>query len=172
MEVWKDIIGFENFYSVSSIGRVKSLSREVFHIKGNLNLKEKILKQGLSSNGYLSVSFTMCSKQKTFNIHRLVAKIFIKNELNKKDVNHIDGNKFNNNVSNLEWSTRSENLIHAYLIGLKERGEKHPNAKLTEKQVLQIRSIKGISHEKIAVNYNVSRKCISKILNRETWKHI
>jgi hypothetical protein len=84
------------------------------------NKKNKELKPSLSSNGYYRVSLCNKNKIKTYKIHRLVAEAFINNSQNKKNVNHINGIKTDNRVENLEWSTSSENNLHAYKIGLKK----------------------------------------------------
>lgn len=97
-EIWKNIAGFEG-YQVSNFGRVKS-----FYGK-----KERILKAGLRSNGYLNVILCKNGKMKCFLIHRLVANAFIDNPDNLPVINHIDENKQNNQVSNLEWCTYSYN---------------------------------------------------------------
>ena len=98
-------------------------------------LKEKTLKEGLSSNGYYSVSLTKNGKGKTFNIHKLVATAFIENKNNDKCVNHIDGNKTNNYVANLEWCSYSHNEKEAYKLKLKKpsnegkKGALNPSSK-------------------------------------------
>ena len=170
-ELFKDITGYEGSYQVSNLGNVKTLEREIFSNSKLIYIqKEKILKHYKTKEGYLSVILYKNSKQKHFLIHRLVAECFL---LNKNQcVNHIDGNKMNNKISNLEWVTNSQNHIHAYETGLKLRGENCNMSKLTEKEVLSIRNMKGITQQEIANIYNVSRKCISKILNRQTWNHI
>lgn len=116
IEIWKDIQGFENKYQVSNIGRVKSLS--YFNNLGKFK-KSIILKKRLTDRGYNTAVIYNDGKQKTFKVHRLVAIEFIPNPQNKPFVNHIDGNKENNIVSNLEWCTHSENIKHAFKIGLK-----------------------------------------------------
>ena len=116
-EDWKDIKGYEGIYQVSNRGCVRSLDRIVVDSKGVV-FKRKGKELRLSvSNGYPSITLSNKVK-KRFCIHRLVAQAFIENPLNKDEVNHIDGNKLNNNLSNLEWSTKSENTIHAYATGL------------------------------------------------------
>lgn len=120
MEIWKDIKGFNGLYQVSNLGRVKKTYRKLTRlVNPKYATKEIILKGGIFSNGYLFVSLTTDKyKYKSHLVHRLVAEAFIENPLNKTDVNHIDGNKQNNKVENLEWVTRSENLAHAVKIGL------------------------------------------------------
>ena len=114
METWKNIDRFNGLYQISTNGKV----RKCYSTK-NIKNKTVILKGGKFPNGYLFVSLTVSKgKYKNFLVHRLVAEAFIPNPDNKSDVNHIDGNKSNNNVENLEWCTRSENLAHALKIGL------------------------------------------------------
>ena len=119
-EIWKDIKGYEGYYQVSNLGRVKSLARYIFIIRNrgrqtyNQIVKEKILKTHKSSNGYLLVFFKKNNKSKPFFVHRLVATAFIPNIENKPQVNHKDGNKQNNYLDNLEWATNCENMQHAW----------------------------------------------------------
>jgi hypothetical protein len=117
-EIWKDIPNYEEQYQVSNLGRVKSKERIVLrNNKHKIHLKEKILYQGERS-GYKVVFFIKNGIKKSFQIHRLVADAFIPNPENKPQVNHIDGNKVNNKITNLEWVTAKENINHAYKIGL------------------------------------------------------
>lgn len=175
MEYWKNIKGFENVYQISSLGRVKSLARKVMRSNGvSMNIKERILKTCLTSTGYEHAVLQNGLKTKHFAVHRLVALAFIPNPENKEQVNHKDGVKTNNTVSNLEWATRSENEKHAHRIGLKNwSGENASRAKLKEKQVLQIRQNElNLSQRKLAEKYNVSRSTIRSILNRKNWQHL
>lgn len=114
IEIWKDISGYEGLYQVSNLGRVKSLARYRSTTIGKDRwYKEKILNNNSFSNGYLFVDLRPRKEKSCFLVHRLVAKEFIPNPSNKKTVNHKDGNRTNNNVSNLEWNTSSENMYHA-----------------------------------------------------------
>lgn len=105
MEMWKDIPGFEGLYQVSSLGRIRR------------NGKFKTLRP--DRRGYLTVWLCKNSVQKNHKVHRLVASVFIPNPESKRTVNHIDGNKQNNRVENLEWATHSENITHANSTGLR-----------------------------------------------------
>ena len=126
MEIWKEIKGYEGYYLISNMGRVKSQSRKIYNdgIKGENKFyisEEKIINGRIDPKGYLRVALCKDNKQKDYSIHRLVAIAFIPNPNNKPCVNHKDGNKQNNNVENLEWCTYSENLKHAYKMGLKKK---------------------------------------------------
>lgn len=116
-EIWKPIAGYEGLYEVSSSGRVRSLGRYVNHGKHQYWRCGRIRKP-YNTDGYISVSLNKDSKCITYQVHRLVAEAFIPNPDHKEQVNHIDGCKTNNNVENLEWVTRSENVIHAIHSGL------------------------------------------------------
>lgn len=118
-EIWRDIKGYEGLYQVSNIGRVKSLERIITNTLGSYTRAEKILVPLKTKKGYYQIHLHKNGVCKTSKIHRLVAEAFIPNPLNKSQVNHIDGNKINNNVENLEWATQEENMQHAYKTGLK-----------------------------------------------------
>lgn len=95
-------------------------------------IKEKILKQSITTKGYLQVVLSREGKSNWYKVHRLVAQTFIPNPENKPQVNHIDGNKINNNINNLEWCTNSENQIHAFKNNLqvKRYGKYNQNSKI------------------------------------------
>ncbi len=126
-EIFKPITGFNN-YEISNFGNVKSLHRIA---PNNQPIKERILKQAIGTNGYKYVNCREYYKSHTVYVHRLVAKHFIDNPYSLPQVNHKDGDKFNNCVSNLEWCDQSHNMIHAYKTGLQKnrRGENNPNYK-------------------------------------------
>ncbi len=171
-EIWLDIIGFDGYYQISNKGRLKSLPRWG-------SPKTNILETANNGKGYLITAIGYKRKLKSFVIHRLVAIYFVVNPdpINYKEINHIDGNKKNNHASNLEWSSRSKNVQHAFDTGLKfgYKGSKHPKSILNEEQVLLIRSkhvFRKYSHVTLAKEFSVSKSTIKHILARESWKHI
>lgn len=161
-EKWKDIDGYEGYYKISNRGRVKRL--DVFDknpkYNGNRLIKGGLRKSTIQSNGYKSVMLTKESKSKRFLIHRLVAIAFIPNPNEFPVVNHIDGNKLNNNVENLEWCTHSYNLKHAHSNGLLS----NPNAikkmnEINKKQVFCLEHMmiyESLTFCKSKFNYNIS----------------
>ena len=110
-EVWMPIAGCTGRYEISSIGRVRKCDG-------------KILSAPVNSCGYPSVKIIKAGCRKTVTVHRLVAEHFLPNPNDWPQINHIDGNKLNNRVENLEWCTASQNTFHAYHHGLKERTKK------------------------------------------------
>lgn len=166
-ETWKDVKGFEGKYQISSLGRVKSLSN---------NKKEKILKNGINTTGYLIICLCNNPYYKTFLVHRLMMIAFEKpNILNKSDVNHIDGNKLNNRLDNLEWNTRQENIIHSFAHDMSKKGSKHYHSKLQDDIIIEIRNKHIPYHytqKMLAEEYKVSEGTIQSIIERRTWNHV
>jgi hypothetical protein len=125
-EIWKPVPNYEGFYEVSNLGRFRSLDGYRKCRAGKLAKKKgQIIKQGKYPNGYMQVHFKVNGIDKCFLSHRIVADVFVENDNPKLKtiVNHIDGNKYNNNISNLEWVTYSENQKHAYKNGLNSWNE-------------------------------------------------
>jgi len=165
MEVWKKIEGFEN-YEVSNYGNVKRLDSLVYQLGKFYKYKGRILKQE-TTRGYKRVTLSKLNITKRFLVHRLVSVYFLENTNEKPCVNHIDGNRLNNNYLNLEWVTYSENEKHSYNI----LGKINPIRKLTSEQANYVKII-GIKGKKgnikeLANNYNVDVSTIYNILNNK-----
>ena len=159
MEVWKRIKEFED-YEVSNYGNIRN-GQKVFKRKKN--------------KYYIQIVLYMGGRKKRHLLHRLVAEYFLDNPQNKKTVNHKDGNKHNNHVDNLEWSTHKEQINHADELGLRNiKGSKNHNSLLTEKQVKEIRA-KYKPHKvtcpMLAKEYNVRPCTIKKVVYNLAWKH-
>lgn len=165
-ESWKPVIGHPK-YEVSNLGKVrKSASLE-------------IISQSSNTCGYPKVRLhTDRGRYMTRLVHRLVAKAFIENPHSKETVNHIDGDKCNARVDNLEWATRSENQRHAYANGLRTaacvRGENHGRSRLSENDVLIIREMAhdGEQSSVIASHFGISRGHVRDIVKRRNWSHV
>lgn len=172
-EIWKDIKGYEGKYKISNFGNVISLSRKIKCRNGYRITVDKIMKPCKYKKGYLSIELGYRNR---YLLHRLVALTFLENKLNKPCVNHINGIKTDNNINNLEWVTYSENEIHSRRILNKKPicGESHKRSKLTEKQVIEIKTrIKnGEKNKDIYKDYNVTDRNISDIRHNKRWKHI
>ncbi|WP_195252061.1 NUMOD4 domain-containing protein [Hoylesella timonensis] len=168
-EEWKEAVGFCGNYLVSNFGRVRSM------VYGGH--RGQILSITKHRQGYAQVKLSKDGEPKSYLIHRLVGKAFIPNPQHKKTINHIDGNKANNHVNNLEWATQSENNKHAFRTGLhiitdKQRESMTKGFKISNSQVLEIRELfrKGMSLQQIANVYNVSKAQVCRIVNHKSRK--
>lgn len=177
IEIYKDIPGFEGMYQVSNYGNVKSLKRAITRSDGFIqHLKERILGLRIDDKGYPCVNLSKNRVSKNHKIHRLIAITFLGAQSAKQVVNHIDGCKTNNLITNLEITTYSGNTIHAFRTGLKKnkKGQDNYLAKLTNMQALEIRekNSDGLSIKKLAKEYNVSPNCIWGIVKNLTYKNV
>lgn len=139
--------------------------------------KGRTIKPALNKDGYACVSLTKDNQAKSFRVHRLVAKEFIPNPDNKPEVNHLNGKKSDNWLTNLEWCTCKENREHALKLGLHATGERVKSSKLTEEQVKEIKDICipgdcefGVTA--LARKYKVNRSTISNIIHGRQWKGV
>ena len=163
-------------YMISNHGGVRSLDRKDSIGRDWEGIERKLRPD---KDGYLIVDLCKDGKYIYCKVHRLVAETFLDNPDNKKTVNHIDGVKSNNRVNNLEWATHTEQHKHAYANGLKvaKKGEQHPNSKLTEAEVREIRERRTKNPEvwtfrKLAKEYGVGKTLIGDIIYRKCWKHV
>jgi hypothetical protein len=120
LELWRDINNYECLYQVSSIGNVRSLNRSVYHSgnKSQSRIKGKLLKPRINNRGYWDLRLSKDGKRRTHFIHRLMGEAFLSNPFKKSEINHKNGIKTDNRLENLEWVTHSENMIHAFKLGL------------------------------------------------------
>jgi len=172
-------------YQVTTEGVILSLPKR---IGNDAKTRLRVLKASIGLHGYYQVSLRLdTNNKKTFLVHRLVAEALVPNPENKPYVNHKDGNKLNNNVDNLEWTTPQENSQHAWGIGLQVATEKHRDSarrlgqrpskrrKLSATQVISIRAeyaAGGVSQRSLAKKYNVAHYAISLIVNNRTYKEV
>ena len=157
----KEINGYKNLYWIDENGII-------------INRHGRKLKTHLNTHGYPVVGLSKNNSKKIFSIHRLIAEAFIPNPENKPHINHKDGIKTNHNINNLEWCTPSENMLHAFKIGLKNhKGENNnANRKLSNLQVQEIRDkyiTKKYSQTKLAREYSITQAQISYIISKKRW---
>lgn len=163
-ELWKPVLNYDGFYEVSSEGRVRSLG-------GRPGSSARVLKHA-DTKGYCSVSLSVGNKRKTFQVHRLVIDSFYGHML-FMEINHKDGNKKNNRITNLEWVSHKDNMTHAVNNSLVDnKGENHGMHKLSKGDVIYIRSVASESNADLARRFDISERTISDIKLRKSWKHI
>jgi len=160
----KQIAGYENLYEINSDGSVFSL------------IRNKFKKDWHHRDGYRLIGLTKNKKRTVVYVHRLVAEAFLPKVDGKDFVNHKDGNKANNDISNLEWVTKSENSKHSFEIGIQSnKGENHPMAQLNEEKVKDIRqkfASGNYKRKELAELFGVKKTTIEKVITRKLWKHI
>lgn len=168
-EEWRPVVGY-NDYEVSSAGNIK-------RVKPGAGTQCKVLKYWIDTKGYPQVTLTKNGIQKKYSVHRLVAQSFIPNQEKKPCVNHIDSNRTNNKINNLEWCTYKENTAHSikkgrfngHLHGLP--GENNGRSKIKLEDVLFIRSTK-MPLKQAANLLKINYKYASKIKTGRSWKHV
>ena len=166
MEEWKPVVGYEELFEVSSCGNFRNCRNK------------KLLKQYLHCNGYYLIGTKIGGrkgKNKTFKVHREVAKSFVENPQQKPVVNHIDGIKINNCKENLEWVTYKENSVHAARLGLLRQPDQKDNQKLNSQEVdWVLKNCRPKSYQfglrAIARKYSVDKSTISNILKNNGYK--
>lgn len=126
----------------------------------------------VSPFGYMLITIRHAGRQRTLKVHRLVLEAFAGPSPHRFDCNHIDGNKQNNRLSNLEWVSRRENLLHARRVLGLARGVAHGQTKLSESDVRTIRTTTGESTRSLAKRFRISQTAVCHIITRKTWIHI
>lgn len=176
-EIWLPAKGYEGLAEVSNLGRFKILEKRVLQPAGRHPspwwrvYKERIRE---AKDNYFSVGVMVDGVRKVENLHRVVAKTFIPNPEGLPEVNHIDGNKGNNRVDNLEWVTSKDNSLHSTRILKKNIGSQNSASVLTEEDVYLIKRMieEGVANTEVAAAFNVHHSTISKIKRGVNWKHV
>jgi len=177
-EEWRPVVGFEGFYEVSDLGRVRRIAP-----RKTRDRPTGTLKQSIRSSGYFRVLLYRNKEYRNALVHRIVASAFWGPTKPGQWTNHLNGNKLDNRAVNLEWCTPSENLLHAIRTGLRPNtfalinptrtGSRNPSAKLTEADVIAIRALRPtMTLTSLAKQHGVSYALIGQICRREIWKHI
>ena len=175
MELWRDVLEYEGLYQVSNLGRIKSVDRKVFR-KGKAGVDswkhvcERIRKQYTDKDGYSIICLAKVGVIKAYKVHVLVMRAFIGPRPTNFDIRHLDSNPSNNNLENLKYGTRIENMEDARKLG-RLKGEYRGFKKLIP---IQVREIKkqislGSSQYVIAKNFSISQATVSMIATGKTW---
>lgn len=166
VEVWRSIDGYNDQYRVSNHGRVQSNYTGAWRDLAQAKLRKR----------YRKVALCLDGTRKDIAVHRLVATAFIPNPHGKPEINHIDGDPSNNQLENLEWVTKSENMRHAFRVGLMHhRGEHNGRAILTADQVRAMRRIYakgGKTQTEVGQMFGVSPYRAHQVLRNKQWTHI
>lgn len=172
------MIQIENYenYSATSDGKIFSTGRVAGRSGKGFSTKVNELKQSLNATGYHMVTMYNSTEQRTRYVHRLVAAAYLPNPDNLPQVNHIDGNKSNNSITNLEWCTIQHNNQHALATGLRvaAKGEDNSMAKLSEAEAIEIIHylLEGLSNIEIASIYELHDRYVSLIRGKKRWKYL
>lgn len=182
-EIWKSLDGlsYNNFefegYEVSNKGRLRSVDRLVIDKNGKAKKVKGVIRRLKKNNrGYILVTVKSKGKECTCLIHRLVAMAFLENPNNLPEVNHIDNNKENNSLENLEWITSKDNHNHAISKGFRSQSSENGiNSKLSNEQAKEIRQLYLLgcsTYSSIAKTYNVSPSAIRRIVKHESYRDV
>ena len=191
MEIWKDVKGYEEIYQVSNLGNIRSLERiTIFEsenqhkkYKANRHIKCKMKKPTVNKCGYYQTVLNKNGKKRNVLVHRLVAEAFLPNLYNKPTINHIDGNKLNNRLDNLEWATYPEQQLHVnHILGKKSIISKQCREKRAEQLRKKVKrsdgkiynSIREASKDSNVHSGNIVR-CCKGVLNKTggySWEYV
>lgn len=166
-EVWKPVVGWEGLYEVSNNGRVRSTRKTTNSFVG------RILVATPKNNGYLHVGLCRNNRVTSRHVHKLVFEAFIGPIPDELEINHRNTDKNDNRPENFELLTHAENMRHARENGLMQRGADRWNSKLTEKDILEIRSLYGsMSREEIGKRFGITKSHVWSVATNKVWKHV
>jgi len=174
-EVWQAIPDWEGFYEASDWGSIRSLPRTVNGSHGSTQKRPGVVRKLMWTGRYYQVRLSAEGRQSYPTVHSLVAGAFLGQRPPGAQINHVDGDRRNNRVSNLEYVTAGQNSIHAFRLGLAtpRSGEAHGASVLSEGDVRRIRSNPAnLSFRDLALTFGVSVPTIYDVLTRRSWKHI
>ena len=168
-EVWMPIPGYDGWYEVSNLGRIRS-----YHKFGwGRRIYPEDIKLYTTKRGYVQVSLTKDKVSRQRDVHRLVAAAFLPKAPAGMQIDHINGDKTDNRAINLEWVTPRENTMRSLALGLKPTGEKHGMSKLTNADVVEMRRLYKTgkySHRKLGALFGISHATAGKIIRNEAWR--
>lgn len=176
-EEWRPVVGYEDLYEVSNLGRVRRIglaSRSPSGRGGRARLGHVMAPQP-DKGGYLKVRLCRNGKTRGFLIHLLVTAAFLGPTPEGHEVNHVDGIKAHCHVGNLEFLTRPQNMKHAYDNDLYPHGERHRDARLTAAEVIEIRAIYAVGDigcKRLGKRYGVHPKTVWSIVNGKKWRRL
>jgi hypothetical protein len=171
MEIWKKVLGLEEFYEVSNLGNVRSLERDGVTNYGKRKYGGNNLKSFIALSGYPSINLTKKGFRKQYLLHRLVLEAFIGKCPDGMEGCHNDGNRTNCKLDNLRWDTRSNNALDKRNHATWQAGQNNGNSKLTNLQAKEIRESK-LSCKKLAKMYKVGATTISRIKNKQAYINV
>ena len=169
-EEWREVVGYEGWYEVSNLGRVRNIKRR------NGTAIGLILRANPNGDGYASLGLRRDGVSMTWRVHILVARAFMGHPPTGLEVSHLDDDKMNPRLDNLEYATHLENIRRAIRTGcLKkhQKGAQNPAAKLNDATVQAIRSnAERASYATLAHTYGLSKSQVARIVTRESWPHV
>lgn len=176
-EIWKPVPGYAGLYEISSLGRVKSVPHVRTVVRHGKTIQQdwkgRIMTTGASTGRYPKVNLSNNGKVTTHQVHGLVSSAFIGEKPSALQVCHGDGNKLNPSSDNLRYDTSAGNAADREAHGTAPIGEANPNAKLTEKKVIEIRKdLKTMMQKDVALKHDVPNATVGAINQRRTWKHV
>lgn len=169
VERWLPVPGYEGWYSISDLGKIR---RDLSKTRGKAG---KILKTHTAWRGYIAIQLSKDGIQKIFNFPALVLLTFVGPRPETYEINHINGIKNDNRLLNLEYCTKSQNCLHRCRVLGHNQGEKNGSCKLTKSQILNIRALAAktnISHYEIGKLFGIGHAQVSRIASRKAWAHI
>ena len=170
-EQWKPIVGWEGFYEVSDLGRVRSSSREGTTTFGRRAYGGTIVKPFPSTRGYAAVNLTRRGARAQIHVHKAVLEAFVGPRPKGMQACHFDGDRSHAALRNLRWDTVSNNHADKVRHGTDSRGAKNPNAILTSGAAIEIRN-SSLPLKRLAAKFGVSLGCVEKVRYGSTWRHL